>query len=169
MFASSRKTLGALGAALALGLAGPPAFGVEIATSPATGLINDGARALDRGDVETGVRLTKEALESHALSSASAAVGYNNLCVAYNNLRAYDRALEYCDRAIKLNKRNWRFFNNRGTAKFGKGRLDGAIADYLRALKINRRADVLKRNLEMALKRRGETVADIDAYIRDNL
>ena len=150
-------------------VAGAPARSVEITTSPAAGLINDGARALDRGDLERGVRLTKEALGSHTLSSNVAAVGYNNLCVAYNNLGAYDRALDYCNQAIKLNKRNWRFFNNRGTAKFGKGRLDGAIADYMRALKINHRADILKRNLEMALERRGEPVEDIDAYIRDNL
>lgn len=162
----SLTLLFAICAALVIGAS---ARSVEISTSPASGLINDGARALDRGDVERGVRLTKEALESHTLSSDVAAVGYNNLCVAYNNLRAYDRALDYCNRAINLNKRNWRFFNNRGTAKFGKGRLDGAIADYMRALKINRRADVLKRNLEMALKRRGETVEDIEAYIQDNL
>lgn len=137
----------------------------DILKPPEAGLINEGARALDRGEVRKGFRLTEKALDSLSLGPRDRAVGYNNLCVAYNNMRRYDEALKNCEDAIRLYSRDWRFFNNRGTANFGLGHLESAISDFERALQLAPHAVTLKRNMALALKRRGDPLGEYEQYL----
>lgn len=120
--------------------------------SPATGQLNEGARELNRGDVAKGLALTRQALDSLNLTVRGTAAGLNNMCVGFLRLRLYEEALEHCDRAIEIDGHNWRFLNNRGNAYFGMGKIDEAIEDYLSALKINPRSDLVRDNLFIAFE-----------------
>ncbi len=121
---------------------------------PALGYLNEGARAIDRGNIVKGIKLTERALESHELAPANIAAAFNNLCVAQSRIRRFDEALELCNKALSLVGDNWRFYNNRGNAYLGNGKVDEAISDYRHALEMNPDSPMLNKNLRLALERK---------------
>lgn len=118
--------------------------------NPAIDDLNSGARQLDRGDVADGLALTEKAMESKELSRWEQAAAFNNRCVAYLRLELYEAAMANCQEATAINAENWRFLNNRANAHLGLGDVDQAIADYIAALELNPRSDVVRRNLFIA-------------------
>ena len=93
-------------------------------------LLQSAARALKKGDLETGIRKTRQALKLHmpGLARMSAVA---NLCAAYSMLRETDETVDFCSQAISFNSRNWWAYNNRGTAYQLQGKHEKAAADYL--------------------------------------
>ena len=122
VFKRSFMALALLGSALA---SLPAAATVN--TSPAIGQINEGARQLNSGRIEKGMKMTRDAIKSNSLDYINLGVAYNNLCVGHSAQGDFSAAIETCDRAIEINRRDWRFHNNRGTAAFGTGDLAAAI------------------------------------------
>ena len=139
-------------AATALTDAGP-AQASETRTIIGSSLVNDGALALGRGKIAKAIDLTRQALDSGDLKPHDIAVAHSNLCAAFEALRAFQIALDHCTRAIDINGRNWRFYNNRGTARLGLGDIAGALVDYEKAKTLNPYHPVIDRNLAIALQR----------------
>lgn len=134
--------------------------GQTVLGDPAVDDLNSGARQLDRGDVANGLALTEKAMESEELSRWEQAAAFNNRCVAFLHLKLYEEAMVNCEEAIAINAENWRFLNNRANAHLGLGDVDKAIKDYIAALELNPRSDVVRRNLFIAFDHKlwgGET------------
>jgi tetratricopeptide (TPR) repeat protein len=95
-----------------------------------------GARALQYGDFESGIRLTHLGLKSGS-SPLERVKALNNLCAGYTAAGLHDQAILHCDQALSLDTRNWRIFNNRALAHLGNGRIFAAKQDLEKGLKLN--------------------------------
>ena len=140
-------------AAVAALAAAGPGQASETRTIIGSSLVNDGALALGRGKIGKAIDLTRRALDSGDLKPHDIAVAHSNLCAAFEALRAFQIALDHCTRAIDINGRNWRFYNNRGTARLGLGDVAGALVDYEKAKSLNPYHPIIDRNLAIALGR----------------
>lgn len=116
-------------------------------------LLEAGARALERGDAEEGIRLTRAALRD-SLPLRDGAAAHSNLCAGFVLLERFVTATAHCDRAEALDPTNWRIYNNRAVAYLGRDLLDEAIRDFRRALSLRPGADMLQRSLAVAEARR---------------
>ncbi len=110
--------------------------------------LSDGARALEIGDYEEGIRLTLEGLK-FVTSPRNRVSALNNLCAGYTANRQFDEAMRNCDMAIELDDRNWRIYNNRALAHLGKGRIDAAKRDLAKGLSLNPESQKLTRVAEL--------------------
>jgi Flp pilus assembly protein TadD len=95
----------------------------------------EGAEALQRGDFETGVRLTRAGL-ALAVTGAERAAGLNNLCAGYTALARYDLAIVHCTESLELDGTRWQPYSNRALAYLGKGMLTLARRDVTRGLEL---------------------------------
>ena len=98
---------------------------------PRNAELANGAEALVRGRVETGIRLTRQGLEN-ANGSRERQAAYANLCAGYVMLRQFEIAIGYCDLALEENERNWRALSNRALARTELGEYELARADLER-------------------------------------
>lgn len=74
----------------------------------------------------------------------------NDLCVAYYFLAEYEKALEHCNEAIKLVPNHWVHYNNRANIFLMQGDVELAKKDYMKALRLHPRSDVIKSNIALA-------------------
>lgn len=72
----------------------------------------EGARALQSGRNEQGIRLTLAGLEA-ANGKKEEEVALSNLCAGYTNLGDYQTALKFCDIILQRNDKLWRVYNSR--------------------------------------------------------
>lgn len=121
-------------------------------TSPAAGFVNEGARAVDRGDFLKGYELSTRALESRELSPRNTAAALNNLCIALTGLQRTGEALDACNRAIRLEPGRWSFYNNRANVYFWMGEYDRALSEYTKALSIRPDEDILQNNIAIIVR-----------------
>jgi len=117
--------------------------------NPAIDALNEGARAIDENNIEKGLTLTQQALDSGLLGPYSLAKAHNNMCVSYYKLKLYRRAIDYCNLAIAAGTGDWRYFNNRGSAYWGLGESEKALADFRAALALDPSDDRVLRNMKM--------------------
>jgi tetratricopeptide (TPR) repeat protein len=96
----------------------------------------DGAQALQAGDVEEGVRLTRRGLQL-AANDRERVAGYSNLCAGLVMLERLGEALDACDRALEINDGHWRSYNNRALVYLRMARYDEAGRDIASAEAIN--------------------------------
>jgi len=54
--------------------------------------------------------------------------------VVYTSIRELDKAEQQCSSAVEIMPGQWSAWNNRGTARYLAGDMEGAQQDYLRAL-----------------------------------
>jgi len=90
--------------------------------------LSAGARALQAGDIESGIALTLAGLET-TTARLKRASGFSNLCAGYTYIEDYEAAVVACDQALELNQHNWRALNNRALALAGLGRYHEARLD----------------------------------------
>jgi tetratricopeptide (TPR) repeat protein len=148
---SSRLMKTGLAALAFLAMPGPaPAQSID--TSQAGGWVNEGARAVDRGEFEKGYQLSKRALDSKELSPGNTAAALNNLCIALTGLKRTGEALEACNQAIRLQPGRWSFYNNRANVFFWMGDLDRAMSEYTKALSIRPEEDILQNNIAIIVR-----------------
>jgi tetratricopeptide (TPR) repeat protein len=102
---------------------------------PGNPQLASGATALEKGNVDEGIRLTLEGLRSPTDNREKAA-GHSNLCAGYALKKRWDEALKHCNAALAIDNANWRTFNNRAAVMVGKGDYDLAIADIRTGLEI---------------------------------
>ena len=98
--------------------------------------LSAGARALQLGQYQTGVELTRQGLKS-AQSFRDRASAYSNLCAGLLGLNRIEEALQACDEALSLNARNWRVYNNRAIALLKSGQLHAARESLHKGLALN--------------------------------
>lgn len=115
----------------------------------ANALLSDGASALMSGDWERGVQLTQMGLNT-ALSRSDRAAAFANLCAGYTALKKYERALEKCNESLAIEEDNWRAWQNRAAALLGVGKVEEAIRDIQRGLRINPDSEELQKTLAIA-------------------
>ncbi len=112
-------------------------------------LLRQGIRALRQGDLERAITSLERFLKEPARKSDRVAA-HNNLCIAYQFVGDLEAAVKQCSIAIELNPKHWRAYNNRGNVHFAGGAYEAASADYLLALDINPKAEVVLENLKLA-------------------
>jgi tetratricopeptide (TPR) repeat protein len=98
--------------------------------------LSDGARALQMGNYDEGIRLTLEGLKRHPLHRHRASA-LNNLCAGYVGNQEFEEAIRRCSDAIEIDGRNWRMYNNRALAYLGMGRIGAAQRDAKKGLALN--------------------------------
>lgn len=97
--------------------------------------------ALKSGDLETAsLHLHKAA--SFDIGAERLLPVLNNLCAVEYALGRLDSAEAACDRALSEDRHYWRAYVNRGNILKARGNLDGARADYARAVKLSGGADL---------------------------
>ena len=102
-----------------------------------------GAEALQIGDADEGVRLTRRGLAA-ASKKRERVAGYSNLCAGLVMLERLDEALEACDRALELDDRHWRGYSNRALVYLRQRRYAEAERDISRGQALNPSARTLK-------------------------
>jgi len=110
--------------------------------------LSEGARALQLGDFEEGIRLTISGLKSES-SPRNRASGLSNLCAGYTALAQLADAIDSCNKAIEIDERNWHAFNNRALAHLGLGDIDAAKRDLQDGLRLNPDSRKLREVAEM--------------------
>jgi tetratricopeptide (TPR) repeat protein len=98
--------------------------------------LSDGARALQMGDFEEGLRLTIAGLRFES-SARNRAGGLSNLCAGYTAVKQYAEAIDSCNEALKIDDQNWHAYNNRALAYLGQGEIDAAKRDLQDGLRLN--------------------------------
>ena len=98
--------------------------------------LSDGARAMQMGDFEEGIRLTIAGLKVES-SPRNRASGLSNLCAGYTAAKQYAKAIDSCTQSLRIDKRNWHAYNNRALAYLGQGEIDAAKRDLQDGLQLN--------------------------------
>lgn len=129
--------------------------------SRGNGLVNESARALDRGKWDRGVVLAREALRSGEITPRNIPAALNNLCIGLTGQGKYDEALDTCNRAISKKPREWSFYNNRANIHYYRAQYDRALSDYYRALTFSPGDDVLITNISLTLQMRRRSAEQI--------
>lgn len=111
-------------------------------------LLAEGARALEAGHAEDGVRLTLEGLKAPS-SSHLLAAAHANLCAGYVLLHRYDEALAHCNTSISIDPENWHAYNNRAAVFSARSLYEEAIADVRSGLKLAPNSAVLQKSLKI--------------------
>lgn len=122
-------------------------------------LLTDGARAMEAGRFEEGLRLTLAGLEQPA-APANAAAAHSNVCAAYVYLKRYDEALPHCNRALELDRTNWRVYNNRAAVFVGLKQFDLAMTDVNAGLLIAPGSPTLIKSREVVSEHHEASVRD---------
>ena len=123
----------------------------ELVLAPSS-YIAAGNELIRRKDPEKAVRVFKLAIRSKP-STVGLSNAHNGLCVARIMMEEWKSALRSCNKAIRTYPSNWRFYNNRGNAWLGLGKLDKAFEDYEKGLDMNPGSEILKTNIEIAKRR----------------
>lgn len=77
-----------------------------------------------------------EQVEKAGLDSLNRFFAHNSLCVVYTTRRELEQAELECTRAVEIMPGQWSAWNNRGTARYLAGDMEGAQQDYLQALAV---------------------------------
>jgi tetratricopeptide (TPR) repeat protein len=120
---------------------------------PSNPRLAEGAKALDAGRVEEGIRLTLDGLQSPN-SIDDKAAGYSNLCAGYALLKQWEEALKHCNTALSLDDKNWRTFNNRAAIYSGRGQFDLAMRDIRSGLELAPNSRTLRESLRIIQENR---------------
>ena len=123
--------------------------------------LSEGARALQIGDYDEGIRLTLEGLKSQPIQRDRASA-LNNLCAGYVANREFDEAITQCSAAIQIDGRNWRMYNNRALAYLGKGQIGAATRDAQKGLALNPQGRTLIK-VQSMIRAQGSRVMFADA------
>lgn len=90
-----------------------------------------------RGDTRKALDMALQyvaQVDQAGLDAESRYFAHNALCVVYTKLGENQQAMNECDIAIEIMPLHWSAWNNRGTLRYMAGDLEGAQADYQRAL-----------------------------------
>ena len=105
--------------------------------------LSEGARLLQLGKDEEGIRRTLMGLES-ATSARDEEIALSNLCAGYILIDRPEEALVHCDWVLERHPDQWNAYNNRALAYMALGRLEEAEADIRRGQEINPNSRTLK-------------------------
>lgn len=105
--------------------------------------LSEGARLLQLGKDEEGIRRTLLGLES-ATSARDEEIALSNLCAGYTNIGDYETALRYCDIVLARNDRNWRAYNSKAFIYIYTKQYEKAEIELLRGEAINPGARSMK-------------------------
>jgi tetratricopeptide (TPR) repeat protein len=122
-------------------------------------LLTDGARAMESGRFEEGLRLTLAGLDLPA-HPANAAAAHSNVCAAYVHLKRYEEALPHCNRALELDRSNWRTYNNRAAVFVGLKKFDLAMTDVNAGLEIAPTSPTLLKSREVVSEHHEASLRD---------
>ena len=102
-----------------------------------------GARALQAGRHEEGIKLTLRGLES-AGSRKEEEVALSNLCAGYTNMGDYESALKYCDILLQRNDKLWRPYNSKALIYINTKQYDKAEQALIKGEALNPGAQSMK-------------------------
>ncbi|MGI9203556.1 MAG: hypothetical protein ACR2Q3_06080 [Woeseiaceae bacterium] len=105
--------------------------------------LSEGARLLQGGKDEEGIRRTLLGLES-ATSRRDEEAALSNLCAGYTNLGDYQTALKYCDILLARNDKAWRAYNSKAFIYIATKQYEKAEAALLKGEAINAGARSMK-------------------------
>lgn len=105
--------------------------------------LSEGARLLQAGKDEEGIRRTLLGLES-ATNRRDEEAALSNLCAGYTNLGDYQTALKYCDILLARNDKAWRAYNSKAFIYIYTNQYEKAEAELLKGEAINAGARSMK-------------------------
>ncbi|MGI9262730.1 MAG: hypothetical protein ACR2QR_11875 [Woeseiaceae bacterium] len=105
--------------------------------------LSEGARLLQVGKDEEGIRRTLLGLES-ATNKRDEEAALSNLCAGYTNLGDYQTALKYCDIVLTRNDKAWRAYNSKAFIYIATKQYEKAEAALLKGEAINAGARSMK-------------------------
>tara|TARA_R110002072_G_scaffold5007_4_gene33849 strand:+ start:2810 stop:3310 length:501 start_codon:yes stop_codon:yes gene_type:complete len=104
--------------------------------SAASGRVNAGAGAFERGEFDVAERFGRASLERPArLSRPRRSIAYANWCAALSMVEQHDEAIAACEEAIALRPDNWRAHLNLASAQMRAGdtaQAESALAEATR-------------------------------------
>lgn len=131
---------------LAPGVAAGYTYEIELHNSQ---YVERGRDFLKKGNIKAAIEEYEMGLKG-GLGSSDLQDAHNDLCVAYYFLAEYEKAREHCNKAIKLVPNHWVHYNNRANIYLMQGDLVMAKKDYMKALKLHPKSDVIKNNIALA-------------------
>ena len=103
----------------------------------------EGARALQAGRHEDGIKLTLQGLES-AGTRREEEIALSNLCAGYTNMGDYESALKYCDILLQRNDKLWRPYNSKALIYIRTKQYDKAEEALIKGEALNPGAQSMK-------------------------
>lgn len=113
---------------------------------------NRGNSYADTGDFDLAIADYSDAIRL----KPDYANAYNNRGIVYGDTDDYDRAVIDYNKALELKPDYADAYYNRGIAYGNQGKYDRAIADFTETVRLEPDNTLAKRNLEQALRERGE-------------
>lgn len=110
---------------------GDSSVGSKTVIGPRNPFLVDGAAALDSGDAERGIELTRKGL-AIAQGAREHKVAWSNLCAGYLLNGEPHKALDACNRVIAEDPKFWRAYNNRALVYLELGEYERSEADIRR-------------------------------------
>jgi tetratricopeptide (TPR) repeat protein len=127
---------------------------------PSNVFLFDGARALQAGHGEEGVKLTQKGLQL-AQGLREEKIGHSNLCAGFVLLRQPQSALEHCNWVLERDPFHWRTYNNRALAYMQLGRYEESEADVKRGQELSPNSENLKEVKGMLLDETDPVIENI--------
>ena len=93
-----------------------------------------GAKDVERGDIDQGIRRLQRALDESQFPRSAVAT---DLCAAYIMQRELESAERWCDEAIKEGPYDGAALNNRGVLRTLQGQYEAAVEDFNEATKLD--------------------------------
>jgi tetratricopeptide (TPR) repeat protein len=115
----------------------------KVVLGPSNADLAEGAAALQAGNAEEGVRLTRRGLSS-GVGVKDRVAGYSNLCAGLIMLERLVEALEACNHALEIDDGHWRSYSNRALAYLKLERYSEAQLDISTVEELNPHARTLK-------------------------
>lgn len=105
--------------------------------------LSEGARLLQSGNDEDGIRLTLLGLKS-ATNARDEEHALSNLCAGYTNIGDYQTALKFCDLVLARNDKTWRAYNSKAFIYIHTKQYEKAEIELLKGEAINAAARSMK-------------------------
>jgi len=115
--------------------------------------------AMMAGELENASKFFRRAVKSN-LGAERLIPALNNYCAVEYALENLENAERVCSQAIAEDRRYWRAYVNRGNVRTSLGNLDGARADYEKAVKLKPNSRIAQDALASVQKPNPSLLAD---------
>tara|TARA_R110002096_G_scaffold190345_8_gene371452 strand:+ start:186 stop:665 length:480 start_codon:yes stop_codon:yes gene_type:complete len=93
------------------------------------------SKAIAKGDLNGGAKYLRRAVRT-SLAAEQLETALTDLCAIDYHLGKLNSAEKICSRALRVNRKSWKAYYNRGHVRRALGETEAAETDYLKAAKI---------------------------------
>lgn len=122
--------------------------------------LGQASKAIAKGNLEGGARYLRRAVRT-SLAPEQLETALTDLCAIDYHLGKLNSAEKACSRALRVNRKSWKAYYNRGHVRRALGEAGAAEADYLKAEKIAPEELRIRKALAAVSKARPHKYAEI--------